>query len=389
MKRPLSLLVLALALSLLCGCWDNKELDEYGYVQAIAIDMIDEQQIQITTHFYNPASKMEMGNVGNPASKGINIVTTGETFFDAMREIPSKFGRKAKWDHMRVILLGEPLARSLNIREVLDFFSRDHEPRGTILPIITQHTAGHYLDIKPFIEQTIGQQIKRMEMSGSQFSAETSSIPLYDLAIQLSSPSKTSTIPYLHIDGKEPKAIISGVALIRDGKMVGVLKEPDTEAFMMLTDKYKYGVLEFPCMNNVNHRIQDKESLEVLSFNSRLSPTIHGDAVHVTADIAIEGTIGELRCSHLKSSKDVEQFEEAITKQVEEQIQHLLALLQKKKIDALGIGNQLFRKHPKLWRQLEPEWDSLIAETQFEVHVDVSVLSTGMNAGTLFGTKEK
>ncbi|REK76428.1 Ger(x)C family spore germination protein [Paenibacillus paeoniae] len=389
MKRRLRLLALLLALSLLCGCWDNKELDEYGYVQAIAIDMINDTQIEITTHFYNPSSKMEMGNVGGTAPKGINIVTSGETFFDAMREIPAKFGRKAKWDHMRVILLGEKLAKSLNIREVLDFFSRDHEPRGTILPIITQNSAGSYLDIKPFIEQTIGQQFKRMELSGTQYSAETSSIPLYQLAIQLSSPSKTSTIPYLHIDGTEPKAIISGVALIRDGKMVGILKEQDTEAFMMLTDKYKSGVLEFPCINNVHHRIQDKESLEVLSFNSRLRPSIQGDAVHISADVAIEGTIGELRCSHLKTSKDVEHFEEAITQQVEKQIQHLLTLLQKKKLDMLGIGNQIYRRNPKLWRQLEPTWDDLLAESKFELHVDVSVLSTGMNAGTLFGTKEK
>ncbi|MGO4346080.1 Ger(x)C family spore germination protein [Paenibacillus sp. MCAF9] len=389
MKPFLSSLASFLVLCLITGCWDNNELDEYGYVQAISIDRGEGDFVDITTHFYNPSSKMQTDPATSTAAKGINIRTTGETFFEAMREIPAKFGRKAKWDHMRVIIIEENLARTLNIREVLDFFSRDHEPRGTILPIIAEKSAAAFLDIKPFIEQTIGQQYRKMETTGALYSAKTSNLPLYDLAIQLSSPSKTSAMPYLHKNSLDYKASISGVALIQDGKMVGVLTEKDTETLMMLTDKYKYGVFEFPCMNHEKKmQIYNKESLEIINFNSQLVSKVTDENVTVDIHMTIEGTTGELRCSDLKTKQDMERFEQTIKEQIEQQIQHAIRTFKAKKVDVLGIGNQIYRNNPKLWKQLEPIWEDKLAQMQFQTHVQVHVLSTGMNAGTIFGKKE-
>ncbi|MGO4696036.1 Ger(x)C family spore germination protein [Paenibacillus sp. 2TAB26] len=389
MKPLLSFLASFLVLCLITGCWDNNELDEYGYVQAISIDRGEGDFVDITTHFYNPSSKMQTDPATSIAAKGINIRTTGETFFEAMREIPAKFGRKAKWDHMRVIIIEENLARTLNIREVLDFFSRDHEPRGTILPIIAEKSAAAFLDIKPFIEQTIGQQYRKMETTGALYSAKTSNLPLYDLAIQLSSPSKTSAMPYLHKNSLDNKASISGVALIQDGRMVGVLTEKDTETLMMLTDKYKYGVFEFPCMNHEKKKqLYNKESLEIINFNSQLVSKVTDENVTVDIQMTIEGTTGELRCSNLKTKQDMERFEQTIKEQIEHQIQHAIRTFKAKKVDVLGIGNQIYRNNPKLWKQLEPIWEDKLAQMQFQTHVQVHVLSTGMNAGTIFGKKE-
>ncbi|MFC3746133.1 Ger(x)C family spore germination protein [Paenibacillus sp. GCM10012306] len=390
MRRLSSILLSLLVLSLTSGCWDNNELDEYGYVQAIAIDQGEDNRIEITTHFYNPSNKMEAGgDTTSSASKGTNIRTSGETFFEAIREIPAKFGRKAKWDHMRVILIGEQLARSSSIREVLDFFSRDHEPRGTILPLIAEQSASQFLNTKPFIENTIGQQYKKMETTSAHYSAKTSDIPLYDLAIQLSSPSKASAIPYLVKSGPDQEAKVSGVALIQNGKMVGTLGELETETFMMLTGSYRYGVLEFPCMNHTSKQTHKNESLEVLTFSSKLTPTVKDDNVFVDVDVAFEGTIGELSCSHLKTNKDMSRFEQTIKEQVEKQLEHTLTTFKTKKVDVLGIGNQIYRRNPKLWNRLKPTWDQKLAQMQFRTKVNVKVLSTGMNTGTIFGTKEK
>ncbi|RXZ81713.1 Ger(x)C family spore germination protein [Paenibacillaceae bacterium] len=388
-KPFVSILASLLLLILTSGCWDNNELDEYGFVQAVAIDRSDDHLIELTTHLYNPSSKMEMGDEAKPAQKSINFRTTGETFFEALREIPAEFGRKAKWDHMRVIIIGEKLAKTINIREVLDFFSRDHEPRGTVLPLIAEKSAADFLDVKPFIEQTIGQQYKKMETNGARYSAKTSSIPLYELAIQMKSPSKTSAVPYIHKNSLDHKAVVSGTALIQDGKMVELLKERDTEALMMLTQRYRFGIIEFPCMKHDNEQVLSKESFEVLTFHSSVTPTLTDDSVSIKVQISMEGTVGELRCSHLKTNSDMEHFEQIVEDTIEQQITHTINVLKRKKVDAIGIGNQLYRKNPKRWKQLEPDWEERFARSEFEVDVKVKVLSTGMNSGTIFGTKEK
>ncbi|TBL71219.1 Ger(x)C family spore germination protein [Paenibacillus thalictri] len=389
MKRLTSLLAALLTLGLTAGCWDNNELDEYGYVQAVAIDRDASGVIGVTTHFYNPASKMNATEGIKAGQKGINIRTSGETFFEAIRDIPTEFGRKAKWDHMRVILLGEELAKTENIREVLDFFSRDHEPRGTVMPMIAEKEAGPFLNIQPFIEQTIGQQFKKMETTGTVYSADTSSIPLYEMAIQLKSPSKTAVLPYLHRNHTPHRAVVSGVALIRDGKLVDILDSPDTESFMMLTGRYRSGVIEFPCLRNGNENQSSKESLEVLTFQSSMTPLVEEDHVSVHVQIRIEGTVGELRCSHLKTKNDVARFEKSIKEKVERQLQHTVAYFKQQEVDAIGIANQIYRNSPKLWKRLEPDWGKHFAQSEFHIDVTVKTLNTGLNVGTPFGTKEK
>ncbi|MDG0808877.1 Ger(x)C family spore germination protein [Cohnella rhizosphaerae] len=206
--------ILSVAIGL-SGCWDNKEMDEYGYVQAVAIDEAQDGSFALTTLIYNPTYSQTAGSAKPSEKPVLTIHTHGVSLFEATREIPMKLGRKAKWDHMRVILLGEKLLKTHDAGEVLDFFSRDHEPRGTILPLVAQSDAGRFLTFKPFIEETIGQQYKRMETEGARYSAKTSGIPLFDLAIQMKSPARVAVIPYLQQEEERNETIVSGLAILK------------------------------------------------------------------------------------------------------------------------------------------------------------------------------
>lgn len=390
MKPLVSIIAVSLTLSFLTGCWDNNELDEYGYVQAVAIDRGSDGLIQVTTHFYKPSNMNEqVGGNTNPTQKGINILSSGETVMEAIRDIPTELGRKAKWDHMRVILLGEKLARKENIREVLDFFSRDHEPRGTVLPMVAEESAGPFLDVQPFIEQTIGQQYKKMETTGSRYSADTSDIPLYDFAIKLKGPSKTAELPYLHRSGTPQKAIVTGIALIRDGTLVDILDDSDTEAFLMMTGRYTSGVIEFPCLENGKEKTNAKESFEVVKLIGSTIPEVTGDQVSVRVKIRIEGTVGELRCSLLKTKEDIARFERTIDDKVERQLRHAIERFKTNEVDAIDIASRIYRNNPRLWKRLKPDWEKRLARSDFRISVETRVLSTSMNVGTPFGTKEK
>ncbi|MCU6708762.1 Ger(x)C family spore germination protein [Paenibacillus sp. J5C_2022] len=389
MKRRLVAAVATfLLLGFLTGCWDNKELDEYGYVQAVAIDSAEAGRISLTTHFYNPASKTEMTGEAGPGTKGINIRTSGETVFDAVRDIPLYFGRKAKWDHIRVILMGEQLARSQNIGEVFDYMSRDHEPRGTVLPLITEGNAAKYLEIKPFIEQTIGQQYKKMETQSARYSAKSSNIPLYELAIQLKGVTEVSVLPHISKSGNI--AVVSGVALLKKGKLSYTLGARDTESYMMLSNQYKEGILEFPCTGNAlaEGQVQRKESFEVFTLQSRTTPHVKDDTVLVDVGIRIRGVVGELRCSSINTIPDMKRFEEKIEAQIERQIRHTISILQQQRLDAIGIGTKIYRKDPTLWKRWKPTWDERFAKIRFDVTVDVQALNSGLNVGTPFGKEE-
>lgn len=387
MKIRLSILTGIACLPLLTGCGDKAELTEYGFVQAVALDQAPDGGVRLTTHFYNPSSSGGDPSVPNkPSSKGLNITTEDDTVFEAIRDIPIHFGRKAKWDHMRIILISEELAKSRKVSEMLDFFSRDHEPRATVHVLICKGKAKEYLSIQPFIEYTIGQQLKRIEEFVIRYTAKTTSTPLLDLAIQLKNETKIALLPYAYHNDKNNELSIAGTAILKEGKLVTVVSPTDTQSLLMLINKYDRGIYEFPCTGTAadeEHPIS-KESLEVMLVKSKAIPSVTQDSVKVAVHIEMRAAVGELRCSSLQTREDQQAFEQSILRTLHADLQKFIASLQKKQLDALGIGNKLYRSSPSVWKRLKPDWDNRFAQSQFDIQIKLDILNTGMEAGTPF-----
>ncbi|CAG7633095.1 Spore germination protein B3 [Paenibacillus allorhizosphaerae] len=373
----------AIMLFMMTGCGDKAELTEFGFVQAVAVDLTREGKIALTTHFYNPTGGGETNAAVKQGQRGLNIRTEADTAFEAVRDIPIHFGRKAKWDHMRVILIGEEVAKSQSLGEVLDYFSRDHEPRATVLVLLTKGTAADYLNVDPFIEYTIGQQLRKIEESGSLYSAKTTKIPLLDLAIQLKSEAGVAVIPYVYSNDARKELTVAGIAMLKEGKLTGSTLTPgNTQYLLMLTDRYESGVIEFPCSGESKEN--GKESLEVVSLKTSVKPVIVNDTLEIRVRTKITGSVAELRCSSLDTKEKTKQFEDHIKKTVESGMRNMIAVLQKRKLDALGIGDQVFRKNPQLWRRWKPDWGERFADSRFVIEIEVNVLNTGMTVGNPF-----
>ncbi|MCU6793317.1 Ger(x)C family spore germination protein [Paenibacillus sp. WQ 127069] len=375
---------------LLSGCWDKTELPEHGYVQAVALDLSKEGKVEVTTHFFKPTGgSTEAAGSSAQGKKGLSIRTEADTLFEAVRDIPLHFGRKAKWDHIRVIIIGENMVRQQNIRETLDFFSRDHEPRGTVLILIAKGKAGSYLNIPPFIENTIGQQLREIEEYGAKYSAKTSNIPLLNLSIQLKSETGIAMVPYLQKGGAKKSVTAAGLALLKNGKLYGSILSPEnTESLIMLLDHYKKGIVEFNCTNAIGGAANKRESFEIQTLHTVLTPVIRDRSISVGVRIHIQGTVGEMRCSVLKNRADERKYEDKVIEEVAGDIDKVLKLLQTEKVDALGIGDRIYRSHPALWKKLKTGWDEHFANIRFHVSVTVDVLNTGLNTGQPYGKKE-
>lgn len=371
-------------LFLLTGCWNKAELTEFGFVQAVAIDISKEDKIELTTHFYLPAGG-EAVSAAPPRQKGVSIQTVGDTAFEAVRDIPIHFGRKAKWDHFRAILIGEEFAREKGISEVLDYFMRDHEPRETVFVLIAKGKAKDLLNIKPFIESTIGQQIRRMVDSASHYSAKSSKVPLLDLANELNSETSVAMLPVIQINKLPNIASVAGVAAIKNEKLVNQFVTPtDVESLLMMLNKYQSGVIEYPCGDPAEMK---REALEVIALTGKVTPQVKGDEVISRVSIKIKGSLGDIKCSSMSTEGEGKQLEELISKHVEKNLRKTLANLQKEKLDLIGIGNQIYRKNPALWFKLKPDWDEHFANSRFIVDVQVRVINSGQNVGTPFSKK--
>ncbi len=377
MKALLSICVLIC----LTGCWNSRELTDSGFLMGVSLDQAEKGNIELNAHIYAPIQTTG-GTGGSDKPVYTNIKTVNKSAFDASRNLPLYLGRKAQWSHMRVILIGEQFAKKHDLGEILDYFYRDHETRLTLLVIITKGKAADYWKKKPFIERTMAQQLWTTIESASAFSGKTKPALLLDIALQLNSKVKTTMIPYIETTDKQSKnPYSSGVAIISKGKMVDRLPANDVRDILMLTNDFKSGVLEFPCMGKGSKKKGKEETLEILSVKTKVSPQFTENPPTIRMLTKIEGVVGELKCTSITTTEEAKKWESHIEKTVKEKLEARIERLQKKKVDVIGIGNKLYQQDPALWKKWEKDWNDIFANSRFLIDVEVSVKGTGMPLG--------
>lgn len=380
-----------LVLSMLAGCWSKFELIEWGFVQALAVDLNEDGLIQLTAHIYKPADGGgdQSGQVA--VSSYMNVVTTGNSMFEAVREISPKIGRKAQWSHMRALVIGEEAAKKINIGDALDFFNRDHEPRNTVSFMFAKGRADRLLQQKPIIESTLGQQLKTIGEKGFSEAGKTLNVTTGDLFIRSRSAVTIAVIPMMSIEGKSAGSItVHGLSLVdtADGKVIGTLPSRLVPYYLLLTNQYHNGVVGVPCSAAAENEKKSRDVFEVVEGKSKIRTVVQGDSLKAQVQIALTGSIGELVCAPLMERQQWEQFNQRLARAVTQNIQETLRLLQGKKADVLGIGDRLYRTNHSLWQRWKPDWADRFAECDFEVHVTAKVQNTGIDVGEPFSPEK-
>lgn len=364
-------------LLLLTGCWDRAELPEKGFVMGLAIDQTDDGKYLLTTQIFKPAQAV--GSKGNEMSF-INIKATDTSIAKAIRDIPGHLGRKMQWSHMRIIIIGDQLAKTKGIADVLDFFYRDHEPRIIAPVMITQGRAADYMKLKPLIENTISQQLFEGQRSSASSNGKTVEMNLLQLGKQIKSEVGNALIPYVFISNIDSmtEMNIEGAALIRKGKMIGHLDGDKMEGLQMLMNKYKSGMLKIPCGKGAAKK--QVETVEVLSMHSVIKPDFQKKPPVVHYKIQVQTVMSELACTGKIETTDQEKaFIDKVEQTIKQKLKSTTDYLKKIKFDGMGLGNEVYRKKPALWKKLKPDWEDIFARTSFEYEVEVNLMSSGTN----------
>ncbi len=369
------------ALLALTGCWDRAELPEKGFVMGAAIDKADNGKLSLTTQIYRPSQGVSAG-ARKAKTAYVNISTENNSIARAIRDIPIELGRKAQWSHIHLIVVGEKLARETSILDTLEFFYRDHEPRLTVAVMIGQGKADQYLKSHPLIENTTSQQLFESAKKVSTVGGKTIFANLLSMGLQLESELGNAVIPYVYFAEDSPKVIkVSGVALLKKGKLVGRMEPRLVEGLQMLTNVYESGILEIACPGGTDVAGRT-DSVEVVAHRSTTKPVVLSeDALKYRIAVTLDVSVVELACSGLKTIQDERRFTTRLEESVKNQLEETLEWLKRQKFDAVGLGNQLYRFHPRLWKKWKSDWDDRFARAKFDIEVKVRNNSSGTSIG--------
>jgi len=383
MKKYSNLLINIIVFTLItlsiAGCWNRKELDTIAIVSGTAIDKAKEpDKLKLT------AQIIKVGAVPTPQSGGgvssanpfWNLKETGTTVFEIVRKMINKSDRKLYWPHNQVIIFSQDIAKD-GVEKYVDFFVRDAEPRLSAWILVSQSKASEVLDFPSGLEDLPSMYITET-VKNQRSSSQAPQITLHDFLTRLMSKTTAPIAPLITLTSKEKEKQIniSGTAVFKKDKMVGVLNTKETRGLLWVIGKVKSGIIVVDCPQG-----NGKASLEIIRASSKITPEIKNDQIHITVKIKEEGNLGSQMCPEdLTTPAAWTSLEKRQATAIRNEVLAAIKKAQEFNTDIFGFGDAVHRKYPKLWKEIENQWNDFFPTLEVSVIVEAKLRRTGLIA---------
>lgn len=253
--RSLVLLLLGIAI-VLSGCWDRRELNDLGIAVGMGLDKHGDR-VQVTTQTVNPGEVAARESSANYSTPVTTLKATEKTTLEALRKLTIVTPRKIYISHMRVLVIGEELARE-GIMKVMDGISRNNEMRSDFFIIVAKGTtAEKVLKILTPIEKIPANKMFNMLEVSEYAWAPTVKVQLDKFIAGLVNPTQDSILTGVEIIGdkekgqtknnmtrSEPYANLryTGVALFKHDKLVDWMTEEESKGYNYIMGNVKHTV---------------------------------------------------------------------------------------------------------------------------------------------------
>ncbi|GMK38796.1 germination protein GerKC [Paenibacillus sp. CCS19] len=384
------LVKMALVLSLLiplAGCWGRLELSDMAITMGLGMDLAEDNKyivsIQVVDAGEASATKGSLGR-----SPVVLYSAKGETISEAMQRMTSSSPRTIFNSHLRVLIIGEKLARQ-GISEVLDYVSRDRQFRTDFPVVIAKNeTANSTLKLLTPIESIPAIQMKRALENSEKHWAPTVSIHFDELIQGLIAKGRQPVVTGLVLIGSaeagskrsnlqttSPKNRLkfTGLSVFRKDRLIGWLTEEESRGFNIAMGKAYKGTGNVGCDDG--HKV----ALEVQESSSKLRSKLRGDELNLAIDLTIEANIEEVACSMpMTKEETIRELEKRAEARLRTIIGKTLNRVQHDmKADIFGFGDQVHRQYPSYWKKVSNDWDSHFAELPVTLNIDVKIRLLG------------
>lgn len=388
MKQRALLLCLVLLIQLfVTGCWSRRELNDLAIAVGIGIDKIGDQY-QVSAQVVLP-SQIAGSKGGSPQSPVNLYKATGNTVYEALRKITTLSPRKIYISHLRILVLGEALAKE-GISDVLDFMSRDTETRNDYFIVVAKNAkAEDALKILTSLEKIPAVRLySSLETSEKQW-APTSTVTLGTLITELVSKGKDPILTGVVINGNvdvgqtqknvetvdSPTELkYSGLAVFKEDKLIGWLNPEESKVYNYLTNKVKSTIFYIQCPEG------KKVSLDVFEARSKIKGSMHNDKPEISIEQHIESDIGEVQCRNLDltNPKTITELEQIANQKVVHLFETTIKRVQQEyKSDIFGFGEIIHRSDPQAWKKLKDNWDQTFVNLPVSVKTDIKIRQLG------------
>lgn len=377
----LPLLLLPLLLS---GCWERRELNEVAFVLGLGLDKA-EKGYKVTMQVVIPSSITSQGAGGSGAG-GVPVVAysfTVPTIYESLRKFNLTSSRTAYMGHIRVLVVGEELARE-GLGETLDVLKRSREPRMDFFVMVARKTtAENVLKVLTPLDRLPANKLFNALDKSYKVSAKTVAITLDDFIEKLLDQGVNPVLTGVEVQGDpdegEKKTNIeqttpsarlrySGVALFEKAKMAGWMNDNETVGYNYIIDNVT---------KNTGHN-KDKDGslvvIEALQTSTKRKVKFINGKPHIYLKVEALCNVEEIEGpDKLDTESKIRYLEkisaERIVTRMKESVQTISSQYN---VDIFGFGQSIYRANPQAWAKLqEQNKEGYLKE--LPVHYDASV----------------
>ncbi|MDU0204098.1 Ger(x)C family spore germination protein [Paenibacillus sp. MAH-36] len=381
----------------LSGCWDRHELNDLAITVGVGFDKSGDEYL-VTAQIVNPnevASKKGAGYstpITTLSARGISIL-------EAARKLTTSAPRKLFASHLRIVVIGEELARE-GVAKVLDGITRDHEIRSDFYIIVARGTtASKVLQILTPIERIpANKMFKTLETSEKAW-APTVSVRIDQFITKLSEPTTESVLTGIRIEGDPNKGNsksslaetnpitnlqYTGLALFKQDKLIDWLSEDESKGYNYIVGNVKSTMGHLACPKG------GTITVEIIRSKSKMKGVVKNGKPEINVHVILEENVSEVQCEiDLLDPETIHELEQTAVKSLKKVMYASINKAKENKADIFGFGEVIEDASPKLWKEMEPDWQNEFAKLQVNISADLHIRRLGTTNNSIIMRREE
>ncbi|GLX66105.1 Ger(x)C family spore germination protein [Paenibacillus glycanilyticus] len=357
-------IVLLLAVLLLGGCWDQRQLKNIRMAQTVGVDLLGENKVRLSVSI--PTIKTAIENQGNVVTPKVS--GEGHSVQEAGIQLQKMVSQHMDLRETRVLLVNKAFAEK-SLYETLDFFYREAQFPISIFVAITESSAQDIVEMEVEDRSLISEYLYDLLESNEEEGLIPRESPFLILSI-MSTPGFDNVLPIIDAMRQNERAKLIGLALFHGKQMTGRLDSKQSRAFVMLTKHQSYGTMteqvgpEQSYLTFIYKRAKHRVDITV---NDQISADLYITLNCFLVDNPTGKEINKTVLSDIGRN-----LEKTMTNHAEAMIRKL----QEANCDGLGIGLQMKALHNKTWRTLD--WEKEYPTIKIKPHVQVKIKNHGL-----------
>ncbi|UPG65796.1 Ger(x)C family spore germination protein [Metabacillus endolithicus] len=166
----------------------------------------------------------------------------------------------------------------------------------------------------------------------------------------------------------------SGLAVIKNDKMVGWLNQEESKGYNFIMDNVKNTVSDVTCPK------EGKFNFEIIRSKTEVKAMLENETPKIEISIKSEGNVGEVKCDiDLTKQQTITELEKAIEKDFINLVETAIKKVKEDySTDIFGFGDAVHRADAKAWKTLKSDWNEKhFSDLEVSVKADVKIRRLG------------